>query len=61
MFLSCLQESFVEGAVAARRQQLNGGSTSAFGKKRLVHSSCACLRKGVEILGRRLKVKSEGS
>jgi hypothetical protein len=50
----------VEGAVA-RRQQLNRGSTSTFSKKRLVHSSGACLRKGVEILGRRLKVKSEGS
>jgi hypothetical protein len=49
--------SFVEGAAAARRQQLNGGSTSTVGK-RLVYSSRVCLRKGVEILGRRLKVKS---
>jgi hypothetical protein len=49
--------SFVEGAAAARRQQLNGGSTSTVGK-RLVHSSCVFLRKGVEILGRRLKFKS---
>jgi hypothetical protein len=33
--------SFVEGAAAARRQQLNGGSTSTVGKK--VGSFFPCL------------------
>jgi hypothetical protein len=60
MFLSC----FAGIALWKEQQQGDNNSTKDLlqpSVKRLVHSSCACLRKGVEILGRRLKVKSEGS
>jgi hypothetical protein len=53
--------------IALWKEQQQQGDNNSTGNllrpsvKRLVHSSCACLRKGVEILGRRLKVKYEGS